>query len=318
MPKPIEQIWQRLLSRGRAAWPIYQRVDDTHPIDFYVGISSDGLRLLMLVSPSEPSQVPSYQAFEIIKGRRDDGRWTLTVELRRAEFSQIFGHLCDDLIAASRTECGPAEAAAYLVARIRRWQRLLGRDRSGLLDIQEIRGLIGELLFLQKVVFATKWLDAAVRTWEGPLDAPQDFRFDDRFSEIKTCGPSSIVVWISSAEQLDPSVMPIVLSLAVIEAADPLTLGTFTLARLVGQIRQFLASSVTALNSFNEKLELGGYVDRPEYNSDCFAFREFRYFCVSDGFPSLERRRLPDAITSVKYQLDLSDCRSFEQESFGI
>jgi Putative PD-(D/E)XK family member, (DUF4420) len=108
---PIEDIWQRLLSNTRASGPVYQRVDESHPIDFYAGIGTDGARLLMLISAIEPSHGSNYHAFDVLKSRRADGRWTVTVELRRAEFVHVFAHLCDDLLAASRTECKPEEAA---------------------------------------------------------------------------------------------------------------------------------------------------------------------------------------------------------------
>jgi hypothetical protein len=318
MKMPIEHIWERLLSNPRAAWPVYQRVDESHPIDFYAGVGSDGARLLMLISAFEPSHAPSYHAFDVLKSRRADGRWTVTVELRRAEFMHVFAHLCDDLIAASRTECKPEEAATYLLARIERWHRLLGRDRSGLLNNQEIRGLIGELLFLQRVCFLAKGPDAAVRSWEGPLDAPQDFRFETRYAEVKTCGPTNLVAWISSAEQLDTGKMPITLSVAVIEAADSLTKGSFTLVSLVERIRAELATSITALGAFDEKLRMSGFTERSEYMKDCFALHAFRYFDVLEDFPRLERRQVSDAIVSLKYQLDLSQCRSFEREDVEI
>jgi hypothetical protein len=316
--KPIEKIWQELIGRGRSDWPVYQRVDDTHPIDFYAGIGADGTRVLMLISAPEPAGPPSYHAFEVIKARRNDGRWTVTVELRRSEFSHVFGHLCDDLISAARTESTPDDAANFLIARIHRWQKLLSRERTGLLSIEEIRGLIGELLFLQKMCSIEKHPDAAVRSWEGPLDAPQDFRLADRFVEVKTCGPSNLNTWISSEDQLDQRTMPIVLSVAVVEPSDSLAPNSFTLSNLVTQLHDKLSHSRTALEAFEEKIKLTGYVDRQEYTQDCFAFREFRHFAVQNAFPRLARSLLPEAIVSVRYQLDLSKCRSFERESPSI
>jgi hypothetical protein len=318
MMMPINRIWERLLSRPTATRPVYQRVDESHPIDFYAGVDANGARLLMLISTTEPPNAPSYQAFDVIKSRRGDGKWTIAVELRRAEFVHVFAHLCDDLLAAARTECKPNEAATYLIARIERWHRLLGHDRSGLLNNQEIRGLIGEVLFLQRVCFRAMGPDAAVRSWEGPLDAPQDFRFETRFAEVKTCGPANLMVWISSAEQLDIGQMPITLSVAVIESADILTQGSFTLVSLVENIRAELATSITALAAFNEKLKMGGFTNRAEYEKDCFTLRKFRYFNVLHEFPKLERRIISDAIVSLSYQLDLSHCRPFEREDVGI
>src|ERR1700743_3766626 len=106
--------------------------------------------------------------------------------------------------------------------------------------------------------------------------------------------------------------MPIALSVVIIEPADNLTLGSFTLSSLVERIRSELAASMTALAAFDEKLRMSGFTDRSEYTKDCFALRKFQYFDVLDGFPRLERRQISDAIASLKYQLDLSQCRAFE------
>jgi len=316
--RPIESVWQKLLSAGRHAWPVYQRIDEIHPLDYYAGISANGLRILTLISLNEPARLPLFRAFQVTKGRREDGRWSISVELTHPEFAHIFGHLCDDLIEASRSECRAENAAAYFVARLLRWQTLLGRDRSGLLDSQEIRGLIGELLLLEQVVLPVKGPDSSVRSWEGPLGAPQDFRFEKRFIEVKTCGPSKPLVWISSAEQLDIGAAPITLAVCVIEPADPLVQQSFTLASLIARVRLSLGASGPALAALDERLKLAGYTDRPEYTADCFALREFRYYDVTDGFPKLERRLLPQAILSLTYQLDLTDCLSFEQKSVGF
>ena len=312
--KPIEQIWQQLVARGPTSWPVYQRIDETHPIDFYAGIGSDGAKLLVLISVREPMQLPSYHAFTVAKALRGDGRWNVTVQLKRPQFVHVFAHLCDDLISTARTECAPDNAGQFLIERIERWQKLLGRDRTGLLTLEEVRGLIGELLFLRNMCPIDQQPEHAVRSWEGPYDAPQDFRLAERFVEVKTCGPLNLLVWISSAEQLDRRSMPIVLSVAVVEPSDPQDGRSFTLSSLVNGVRATLEKSRSALQAFDEKMKLTGFVDREEYTRDCFALREFRHFDIQDQFPRLERQSLPDAIVSLEYQLDLLKCLSFERE----
>jgi hypothetical protein len=293
-------------------------VNEVHPIDFYAGVSLDGARILMLVALTEPPDLSSYQAFDIRKALRPDGRWTLSVELKLGEFASIFAHLCDDLIGAAEKDCQPRDAGAYVVGRIVRWQKLLGRDYSEILNQQEIRGLIGELLFLEKIACVAKGQEYAVQAWEGPLDAPQDFRFPDRFIEVKTCGISSPLVWVSSAEQLDAAAVPIILAVAVIQTGDTALEESFTLASLVARLRASIEAAPLASASFEQKLKIIGYVDRPEYTKDCFALQKFRYFEIGQDFPKIARRTLPKAIVSLKYQVELSGCRAFERDSAGL
>lgn len=316
MMKSLNVIWDALSKSSESARPIYQRVDEIHPVDFYAGIAPSGARLLFLISPVEPPPVKKYHAFDVSKGRREDGRWTLTIELRRAEFSRLFAHLCEDLIESARADHRPETSAAFVVERISRWQKLLGKDPGELLDDDSIRGLIGELLFLEQVAIPVLGPDLGTRSWEGPLESPQDFRFPERHVEVKTCGTRNLNVWISSAEQLDGSGLPLTLSVAVLEASNEFEEGSFTLRGLVNRIGEFLEGFSPAKRDFVAKIAMTGYADREEYQRNCFVLRRFRHFNVIGDFPRIQRSLIPEALIAARYQLDLIQCAEFEVSTF--
>ncbi len=317
MTKPLDTLWAELGASPRSSWPVYRRVDERHPLDLYAGISADGARQLLLISDHEPPPLKNYNAFELAKGKREDGRWSLIVELRKAEFGRLFAHLCEDLIESTRIDCSSAEAPGFVVQRIARWQRLLDRDLKGLLEEQAIRGLVGELLFLERHVIPHFGADRAVNAWQGPLDLPQDFRFPDRLVEIKSGGTGNPSVWISSAEQLDVSDTRLFLAVALIDSADSTTSGAFPVSGLVARISQSLNKFDEASKDFDDRLALAGYVDRPEYSAKWFLLHKFRFFEVTGTFPRLRRSQLDAAILDVSYRLDLNACTSFERTGWS-
>lgn len=319
MSRSLEDLWRELAAQELAIHergPVYLRVDDQHPLDLYAGLDPDGAQLLVLLTNSEPSVLTKrFQAFDVTSHHRQDGRWALNVRLRRQEFSRIFAHLCQDLVGASRTGCSRAEAPGFVLDRISRWERLLTRDRSGLLDESSLRGLIGELVFMEQCAMPARGTRAAVEAWHGPLDAAQDFHFLDRLVEVKAAGGGSSRVTISSAEQLDVYGSPLFLIVVSLESAPERTDESFNLPQLVSRVRGSLTGNEEWLSVFEERLTLAGYAERMEYEERIFVLRGIRHYAVEDGFPRLRRSEIPPAIETIRYELDVSRCSEFECHS---
>ncbi len=313
MSRSVEDLWRELACKG--AGPHYIRVDDQHPLDLYAGLDADGAQLLFLVANSEPSVLAKhFQAFNVTSHHRQDGRWALNVRLLRREFSRIFAQLCQDLIDTSRTGCSSAQAPDFVLNRISHWERLLARDRSGLLDESSLRGLIGELVFMEQCAMPARGT-YAVEAWHGPLDAAQDFHFTDCFVEVKAAGGGSSRVTISSAEQLDVYGSPLFLSVISLESTSERTDESFSLPQLVSRIRASLAGNEELMSAFEERLALAGYIEREEYEERNFVVRGIRYYAVLDDFPRVKRSDLASAIVDIRYVLDVSRCLEFERKS---
>ena len=129
--------------------------------------------------------------------QREHGEFAIILQLGRPEFDEVFGRLCQDLVDATRAAV-PALGMEALLRRLGRWRKLLEvGERTTLSDIA-LRGLIGELWFLQRVALRRLGVDAAAQGWVGPLDAPQDFIVGQNVFEIKTCAPPASHVTIAS------------------------------------------------------------------------------------------------------------------------
>ena len=307
----FETRWREMAVHPES--PAFQRVDDAHPLDFYLGKESSGELLLLLITDERPKTSREYRAIHVIGRERNDGRWALLFRLMIPELERLFSLVCEDLVESSRNIHDPKLAATLVLQRFARWQRLLERGQTALLDEAAIRGLVGELLFLEKQLIPSKGLREAVNGWVGSAGAERDFRFADSEYEIKTIRTGANSVLISSAEQLDLGTKVLDLFIIVIDETEPESQAqAFTLIQLVSRLRAALETDTVALEAFESKLMEAGFVLREEYGERAYLFRHFRKFRVSEHFPAIRRRKLPAGIGTVTWELEIPAIAPFE------
>ena len=311
----FEERWESL--RPAINDPVvYQRVDERHVLDFYLGREVTGERVLLLFSDSEAPEGRQTQGIQVSTARRADGRWSLVVKLLKPELGKIFSHLCEDLVAASRNIANPSDGPKFVMSRFGRWQRLLERGATDLLSENEIRGLIGELIFLETYAIPRYGADVALEGWVGPLAADQDFRFADFWYEVKAVMPDSPAAKISSIEQLGVDVTQyegqlVAVCLDRTSKEEP---GGTSLYGLVNRIRLLLEAFPHADSVFADRLLEAGYFDRPEYGSLYFSVKWLRRYSVTPDFPRLTRVSIPEGIRNAKYEIALTAIFRFIKE----
>src|ERR1051325_7488541 len=121
--KSFEARWREMPVHPDS--PGFQRVDESHPVDFYLGKESSGEWVLLLITDERPKVSREYRAIHVISRERSDGRWALLFRLIRPELEKLFSLLCEDLVESSRNIQDPALSATFVLARFARWQRLL-------------------------------------------------------------------------------------------------------------------------------------------------------------------------------------------------
>lgn len=309
MANKLDGRWGSLVPDPLRA--VFQLCDADHPLDFYFGKDTDKQRLLLLVTPEMPPIIRDMRAIRIRSFKRDDGKWSLLLTLYSTSLEPMFSMLCNDLIESSRNTGLPAnKSLSFVLKRLSNWRRLLERGLPNLLSENEIRGLCGELLFLQRL-FAHLGKAGAVKAWVGPRQADQDFQSPDAAWEVKTIRPGAHAVTIASESQLQTTTRPI--HLVVFELADSIADGAdvFTLNTLVDDVRARLAEDHDAGELFEESLITAGYARRPEYDASALIERSLAIFSVNTGFPSITREMLAPGISRVGYEILLSACENF-------
>ncbi|WP_421555433.1 PD-(D/E)XK motif protein [Pseudomonas kitaguniensis] len=303
-------IWQSIkLESSNSA---FKRFDAVHPLDFYLGVDSEDRNLLLFVTIDEPPRQTDMRAVRLKKIYRDDGRWSLLLILEDSKLVELFALLCEDLIEHSRY-IGKHSPLEFVLSRLNSWRHFLERAESSLLTLSEIRGLCGELVFLELLIDKIGLVEA-VTAWVGPTGANQDFQFGFSAWEVKTIRPGTERVIIASERQLDSDDKT--LQLCVVELSDSSSdsIGGFNLNSQVLKIRDRLKPSYEALCSFNDSLILAGYVHHQKYETLFFHLRRVTRYAVLDGFPRLRKASLPIGIVNARYELELGICELFITE----
>lgn len=316
------------LKNFRQQWEETRRVEhgytrvDVKPMECYVGYSAELNHSLMVISGFMTKSLQASKSVQILRGRRNDGRFQLEMNLLDKNLEDVFLRMCYDLLRCSADLANERAALKKLVQRYLQWQHLLEGSKCGLLALQEQRGLIGELLFLRSQIIAVfRPLSEAICGWYGPLNEHQDFSYSDKWYEIKTVMDQAEKIQISSLEQLSRSDAGelVIYRLAKTSGnSDKFDLNKFTLNGLVKNLFQLLAEDFSATQAFEERLFQAGYIEREEYDEQTYKLTETMNFLIDDDFPRLLKKNLPPAILSATYFLGIRDLKFSEGERHGF
>lgn len=302
---------------GRAGGSLtLRRVDATHPADFFWARDAEGrcaLVLVVAVGVVVNEARPTLNGIEIIEAPDQDGKHAFVLVLKREEDRELFRHLCDDIVEACRSKVGDQAVLSSTIRRAWKWHSLLRGGPSQRLSPEEQQGLIGELLFLERLVDHLK-PKAAIEAWRGPLDEPKDFAFSDRAVEVKARHVGKDAVKISSEHQLQVvegqklSLTVVALSPSTGEAGESISLDS-----LVQRLRDKMAAlDPSADEGFDARLLSAGYSPDHDYSDTWWLPVATSAYAVGEGFPRIEAASLPEGLNLVTYWLRLDRCAPFE------
>lgn len=298
--------WKGLPPGGAGTLSVL-RIPAATALEAFWARKPDG-RLALLIQVKHigdvPSELPILRGVEILVLRHEG---QLQLVLASTGDWEMFQTLILDLLAASNAGRDEPESLQLLIARLRRWQRLLSKGGGKLLDEREVRGLMGELLFLRDRLLPLSGAPA-VECWQGPMGLPQDFVFDGRLIEVKTfAAGSNPSVRIASAEQLTSVDTPLFLHVVCLVRQE----GSLTLPDLVDDIRAAISTSPAHAEAFDDRLLTMGYLDLPEYRSMPYAVTSVTDYEVREGFPRIALQSVPAGVVDVSYSIQLAQLRPF-------
>lgn len=284
-----------------------KRVGGEHPLDAFWIKGADGSPGLLLrgIEPSRvPEQLPRPRglALEIIS---DAPHAEAKMLLREHEDREVFLTLCKDVLSYSGGSATAADATSNVFRRLSHWHSLMTRGRASAMSAYEIRGLIGELCVLERLI-ASAGFAAALSAWVAPDEHPQDFACEERLIEVKArLSGSRQVVRISSLAQLEPAQLPltlVVVELVASEGADAATLSQIC-TRLVEHARLLGPQMVDRIEA---ALFKRGYIQLDAYDAEAYRVAGMTAFDCREGFPMLVRSKVDTRIPEAKYMVDLS------------
>ena len=309
-PEILEKKWDNINFADGG----FLQIDTQHPLEWHVGYQSISQRTLLLVCDAEIGAIDSSKSMIVSRRRREiDTRWTLSFELLRNEQQGVFATFCCDVIEHSRSAADEKDALKLVISRYKQWSKLLESQRSGLMDEQRRKGLLGELLFLEKRIAVSDSALSAIQGWVGADGADQDFMYSDGWFEVKSVGISAASVPISSLEQLNCADTG-ELVIYRIDKVAPERTGAFSLNEIVHRMCDSLMGDSNALDVFRAKLSAYGYIDLQEYSEQKYHHTKTTRYCVDESFPRLTIKNIPTQIVSAHYELNLPSLTNWEKE----
>ncbi|MDR1614172.1 MAG: PD-(D/E)XK motif protein [Campylobacteraceae bacterium] len=284
----------------------FLEIDTQHPLEWHIGYQSIRQRTLLLVSDTEIDAIDSSKSMKVTRRRREsDNRWTLSFELLRDEQQGVFATLCCDVIEYSRPAASEKEALKLVINRYKQWSKLLETQRSGLMDEHSRKGLLGELLFMEKRIQTSNTALEAVQGWSGAESADQDFMYSDGWYEIKSIVASAPTISISSLEQLDCADSGELVVMRI-DKSTPERAGAVSLYEVVQRIKDTISAEMQALDLFQTKLMAYGYLDLQEYAEQKYIHSSTQHYDVDDSFPRLVKNNVPPQIVAMHYEINIA------------
>lgn len=283
-------------------------VDSTHPLKLLLSLSADGNKQLFIPVNKVVKGIVSSSAIKVFNVRSEEQLY-FVIELINPVLVNEFVYLCVDLIEKSRMEESCVQSLKILFDTFEKWQQLFDETRNNLLTNAEIKGLIGELLFIANELKKDRSEDSIISAWKTKKDASRDFIFEDEWYEIKSVSSTSDYVSISSIEQLDHEKEGYLL-VNFIDYKPSKNNNALTLPSLIILVANLMRKSAVIAEFYRKLLEKG-YTYESEYDDAYFEFCGREKYLVNNTFPKIARRMLPVQITTVKYEINLTGIKDW-------
>ena len=252
------------------------------------------------------NMLKSSTGIEVRVRKRTDGKYAIIISLQTYTSSELFEKFKVDVIESSAKLQSELLGLSFIAHRYSSWQRLFHGVNSGKLSLHEIKGLIGELLFLSKHMFQHYGYLKALNSWTGLDGTDKDFYVDDTWFEIKTTTSGNQIILISSIEQLDSQDVGY-LAVATLDQTNVTDTNSLSIGSLIKHI-SFLLKTEGLDEQFNDMLLRHGYCDFDEYENYHFKIGKLKCFCVDSSFPALKRGDIKHhEIVNAVYQLNIGN-----------
>lgn len=283
------------------------RIGDNRHLSLYIGKDDEGRYSFDFRGVFSPVRIPGSNVISVDQFK-DDDIITLRFSLENSGLLEYFSTFCEDLLESTNVIIDDNTAYKTLRSRFFSWRQLF-KPNSGRMSEQEVMGLIGELLFLKEQLIPKMGAAFALDSWAGPERLHKDFASENEWFEVKTVSFGKDSVKISSAEQLDGD-LDGHLCIYILERMS----ANFNGIKINLLVKDIIAGLeyVQQRELFIDKLSLYGFDFSPEYDQLVFIVKEFAAYKVdSEKFPRIRKNILPEAISKISYEIQLSKIKQF-------
>lgn len=293
-----------------------RRVETGNPWDFFWGRDIEGRCLLLLKhTASLRGRLPRLREIELLDSTGGaDGVHTLIFRLKDDAHRDIFHRLCLDIVSRARSVSSEEEAVSVTLARVWRWHHLLRGGSDGRMSVEEQKGLIGELIVLERYLLTRLSAFDAVNAWHGPQGAPKDFQIGQLCIEAKAKrGAAAPMVVINSEHQLDSiGTDALFLHVADLTEAPSVTAASTTVTEMAQRILDRIQPDESAAADYEGLLAAAGFRWEDDYVDSRFVIGACQLYLVQEAFPRIDARKAGIGVSNVRYSISLPACEPFQ------
>lgn len=287
----------------------YKRINPNHPVNIYIGYNEKRNQSLVIISEKCESKFESTRLINVELKIRNDGNYVLSFSLLDDSLSDIFYQFISDIVDKTYN-IEDYSPIAFVIERWKKWINMFKNPKNIFLSENEVRGLLGELIYLEKYMFDKYGVDKSLESWIGSSLSHKDFEIDDTWYEVKTIRENALTVAISSIEQLDSDKYG-ELVLVRLEPSNDSINEPIKLNNYIIKIKSYFSND-SQLSIFNEKLDERKYFYTPEYDKYVYSIKSIDNYGVIKEFPRLKESDLPNSIARASYELFIKEIENFK------
>ena len=287
-----------------------KRVNAEGKFDFFWATlegTCPSLVLFLPVSIDEVTRLPKLNHIEV--AFRDLSKRAFVLRLLDEAQRELFLTLCLNVVEAAEGADSLSNALYRAIHRTRRWHFFLKSGGSRGLSIEEQRGLVGELAFLNELCDIVGPA-AAIEAWKGPEGSSKDFEFPHCCIEVKARrGAAKPYVRISSEDQLsDIDGGSVFLKVYNVDSAV-LPDGE-NLHRHVSKLAVRFEENDKSYDQWEGLISAAGYAPEDDYEDRRWVVGAAKTFSVVEGFPRVVAP-LQEGVGNLVYTIALESCMPF-------
>lgn len=281
----------------------YKRIDESHNLDIFIGYNNNNKPTMILIEHGDIYSVESSQYIEVNLYKKVDGKIAISFSLLDKSMYPLFLRLCNDIIESSRN-IDNNRAIQFIINRWNSWKRMFKKSMQGLLSELQIKGLLGELIFLKEYMIPKYGEENAIKSWMGPSKSHKDFEINETWYEVKAISSGSLTVKISSIEQLD-SICEGKLILVVLDKSTTSIENYININNYIDKLEDQIKDFDLRLNLRYKLNEIGYYPDNT-YDNYIYRYINTKTYLVDEDFPRINKNELKEGIAKVSYDIELS------------
>ena len=186
------------------------------------------------------------------------------------------------------------------------YSELFERKIENKITKEKILGLFGELQTIHNLLSSKKYSSLAIiDSWNGYSNSTHDFKINDLAIEVKSSLNENLKINCSSSEQLKFNKLFNTYLVHRIYEENINSNKGLNIHDLIIKIKKILKNK-KALKMLERKLDIFGIKDLK--NKTKFYNKKNNIYHIKNDFPSIAEKDMHEAITNIKYKLDLSLC----------